>query len=335
MTPRVSVVVPNYNHARYLEQRLASVLGQRYQDLELILLDDASSDGSRAILERHATDPRVRTAWNERNSGSPFKQWNKGARMARGEYLWIAESDDYADPRFLERLVPLLDANPRVGLAYCQSLCVDEDGRVLRSNAEYTAGFGPRWTESYVNDGRDEIRRYLIFMNTIPNASAVLLRRSVLAQVGYAIETMRLSGDHDLWVKMLLRSDVAFEAEALSCFRQQTRSVRSNTYTNGVYLDEAYDVRALVLSQLDVPKATVEWVHDDLVDRWVQLVLLRQGQIPWRRNLSILRKAWRLDPDLPRRLARRAALQGLRPSTALATLRRMLTARNHESQPGR
>src|ERR1700686_241166 len=103
--PKVSIIIPNYNHARYLRKRMDSVLGQTFQNFELILLDDCSTDESRSILLEYATDPRVRIDFNEKNSGSTFRQWNKGVRLAHGEYVWIAESDDYADPHLLERLV--------------------------------------------------------------------------------------------------------------------------------------------------------------------------------------------------------------------------------------
>jgi glycosyltransferase involved in cell wall biosynthesis len=93
---------------RFLRRRIESVLCQTYQDFELILLDDCSSDESRSLLSEYAGDPRVRIEFNEVNSGSPFKQWNKGVRLARGQYVWIAESDDYADKRLLERLVAQL-----------------------------------------------------------------------------------------------------------------------------------------------------------------------------------------------------------------------------------
>ena len=107
-----SIVVPNYNHKRFLLQRLDSILAQSLQDFELILLDDCSTDGSQTILEKYARYLRVRLEFNEVNSGSPFKQWNKGVQLARGKYVWIAESDDYADLRLLERLVAILKPNP-------------------------------------------------------------------------------------------------------------------------------------------------------------------------------------------------------------------------------
>src|SRR6185437_16633828 len=127
--PTVSVIVPNYNHALYLPKRMESILRQTYQDFELILLDDCSTDDSRAILSQYAGDARIRVEFNELNSGV-FKQWNKGVRLARGEYVWIAESDDYADERLLERLVSILDADPSVAFAYCRSWRVDEDDRL-------------------------------------------------------------------------------------------------------------------------------------------------------------------------------------------------------------
>src|SRR6267378_3052037 len=127
--PTVSVIIPNYNHARFLRQRVDSVLRQTFQDFELILLDDCSSDESQAILREYAGDPRVRIEFNEKNSGSTFKQWNKGARLARGKYVWIAESDDYADERLVERLVRALDTDPEITFAYCGSWQISEDGQ--------------------------------------------------------------------------------------------------------------------------------------------------------------------------------------------------------------
>src|ERR1700738_3854186 len=118
--PRVSVVIPNYNHARYLRQRVDSVLQQSYQDFEVILMDDCSTDDSRIVISEYANDPRIRISLNEKNSGSAFKQWNKGVGLARGEYVWIAESDDYADPHLLETLVSRLEAEPRAVFCSCR-----------------------------------------------------------------------------------------------------------------------------------------------------------------------------------------------------------------------
>lgn len=218
--PKVSVIVPNYNHAIYLPERLDSILAQTYNDLELLILDDASSDDSHRILMRYYGKPRVQILVNGRNSGSAFPQWNRGIFLSRGEYVWIAESDDSTDPRFLETLVPLLDENPSLGLAYCQSRLVNAEGVEAGDSLEWTSDLDPeRWKADFVNNGRDEIRRYLIHKNTIPNASAVITRRSVLTKVLPVDSSFKLCGDWLHWGKLLLESDVAYVAASLNRWR--------------------------------------------------------------------------------------------------------------------
>ena len=114
-TPMVSVIVPNYNHAKYLPERLESVFSQSYADYEVILLDDGSTDGSAALLEACRSNPHVsHVELNLQNSGGhPFAQWEKGIRLAKGKYVWIAESDDRAEPTFLEKAVAALEPQDR------------------------------------------------------------------------------------------------------------------------------------------------------------------------------------------------------------------------------
>jgi len=132
--PRVSVITPNCNHARYLHQRPDSILNQTFQDFGLIILDDASTDSSREVVELYTKDPRVRAIFNAENSGSTFKQWNLGLSHAKGEYIRFAESDDYADPALLATLVDRVDRHPNVGLAVCQSRTVDQDSKAAVQN---------------------------------------------------------------------------------------------------------------------------------------------------------------------------------------------------------
>ena len=129
--PKVSVIVPNYNHAPYLQQRLDSIVNQTFRDFEVIVLDDASTDNSREVIETYAGDPSFRFLFNETRKGSAFKQWQKGLERARGEYIWFAESDDCASPHFLGKLLPILENDKSLGLVYCQSYLVDPSSRVL------------------------------------------------------------------------------------------------------------------------------------------------------------------------------------------------------------
>src|SRR4030042_2316707 len=131
--PTVSVIVPNYNYAQFLDQRLQSILNQTYQDFEVLCLDDASTDNSREIISRYLSHGRFRVYYNEHNSASAFGQWHRGIELAQGEYIWIAEADDYADREFLSSLVAVLEAHPAGGLAYCQSWRVNEGGEIISS----------------------------------------------------------------------------------------------------------------------------------------------------------------------------------------------------------
>ncbi|RZK27481.1 MAG: glycosyltransferase family 2 protein, partial [Hymenobacter sp.] len=183
--PRVSVIIPNYNHARYLPQRIESVLGQSVRELEVILLDDCSPDASRQVIAQYASqDARIRVVLNEQNSGSTFKQWNKGFALARGEYVWVAESDDFAEPDLLARLLAPLVADPAVSLAYCNSFDVDEQGTVSGTWEGFLTELDPMWQHDFVVEGLPLVRRFLSFRNFIPNASAVLMRASALREAG-------------------------------------------------------------------------------------------------------------------------------------------------------
>lgn len=226
--PKVSVIVPNYNHAPYLHKRLDSVYEQTYRDFEVILLDDCSTDNSRDILAIYAEKPNTIFVPNQSNSGSVFRQWQKGVSLSQGEYIWIAESDDFASPYFLKRVVRLMERHPEVGLVYSQSWLVDSQDAILGDASYWTNDLdSQRWKHSFINHGRDEIRRFLVYKNTIPNASGILIRRTVLEKCGGVIDQpFRLCGDWLQWIKILAYSDIGFVPECLNYWRQKTSNAR-------------------------------------------------------------------------------------------------------------
>lgn len=319
--PHVSVIVPNYNHARFLRQRMDSILDQTFQDFEVLYLDDASTDNSAEVFAPYASDPRVRALVNTQNTGSPFVQWNRGMREARGEYVWIAESDDYADSRLLETLAAKLDANPQVGLAYCQSLLVDEKGEILRSALVWTEQYGTdRWKADFVADGREECRRFLVRNCTIFNASGVLLRKSVCDAAGGSDETMRAAGDWMLYARMLLRSDIAFVAEPLNFFRQHPQSVIRNSDMNGLNLKEAYQVMRFIISHVQADPNALRAACKGRIGDWHRVALSDQSRLSLQRSMAIYRMARDVDPLLHLRLAK------LLPMWAFSLLKRLMRA---------
>jgi glycosyltransferase involved in cell wall biosynthesis len=297
---KVSVIIPNYNHERFLEKRIRSVLEQTYQSFEVICLDDASTDQSNQVLAKFLSDRRIQAIYNTVNSGSPFKQWEKGLQIAKGEYIWIAESDDYANAKFLETLVAILDQNPNVGLVYSQSWGVDENDRVIRNWKTWTDDLdSDRWSQNFINSGNDECRQYLLFKNTIPNASAVLMRRSVLEKTGKIDTQMRLAGDWLLWSKMLIISDIAFVAEPLNNFRTHTNVVR-NTSKPSLELEERLQVISYISQKVDIPHNFWETVFNTSIGWWIRMIFL--GEVAFSRSHKIYNSLREVDPNINYRL---------------------------------
>jgi len=272
----VSIVIPNYNHARFLVERIDSVLRQTYRDFEVIVLDDASTDGSKEVLKSFAGRPEVALRFNAENSGSTFKQWNKGVQQAHGKYVWIAESDDVADVRFLETLVPVLEEHPHVVLVKCRSQKVDETGRELVGSVEDPAGRD--WREDFIINGREDCRLQLEHGNSITNASAVLFRRQAYLEVGGADESFRMCGDWLLWAKMMQRGDFAYRAASLNRYRFHDGSVRSMCLTSGVRDVEDLKVYRYLLESLSVSRHDLRRICDRIVRRWVRRTLARSGR---------------------------------------------------------
>jgi glycosyltransferase involved in cell wall biosynthesis len=292
---KVSVIVPNYNHARFLRQRIDSILAQTFQNFELILLDDCSTDDSRSVLSAYASDPRVRLIFNDANSGSPFKQWNKGVRLARGEYIWIAESDDYAHAHLLERLVSLMDTDPRMTFAYCRSKRVYVDNEFGGFADSHMAPIDPqRWTADYVADGREECRIYFVRHNPVPNASAVVFRKSTYEQIGGADENLSVCGDWKLWAAMALQGRIAYIGEPLNYFRFHDGSVRNKTSRANVDVIEHLQVIRWLLDQVTPPPKVLDNVGQLVASMWVPAIM--SFRVPRDVKRTILRRVREIDP---------------------------------------
>jgi len=300
--PKISVIIPNYNHARYLEQRIESILNQTFQDFEIIFLDDSSTDNSREVFAKYTHHPKInQIIFNEINSGSGYKQWSKGFSLATGEYIWIAESDDYAEPTILEKLVQKLDHNPSVGLAYTQSWNINDEGERIHLCKEWTDALDEvRWSGDFVNVGRDECK-YLLDRNTIPNASAVLMRRSVLIEAGKFDTQFRLAADYLLWAKMLMISDIAYIAEPLNYFRSHANTVR-NTTRAALELEERLIVICYLLKGIQAPEPFWEQVFHPVVGWWMRL--MASEKLPLSVNLRIYSILRDVDSNINYRILR-------------------------------
>jgi glycosyltransferase involved in cell wall biosynthesis len=319
--PLVSVIVPNHRHAAFLRERLDSVLGQSVSDLEVILLDDASGDGSVELLRNVAErDARVaHVVVNSTNSGSPFSQWRKGIALARGRWVWIAESDDSCSADLLERLLRVAEAAPAAGLLYAQSTVVDDQGNArgtyqLPGNTPDPVVF----SKDFVMDGAAFVRDLLAVRNVIPNASAVIFRRDLVqdATLWEGTESMRLCGDWLFWSRLARGTAVGFVAEPLNRFRLHAAASRVHRTLERKRLRLVEEAR--VRNELaTVPHVDQHRAETALYRAWGVLFAVRafttpafdavrlKGRSRARFIMTCLRAKWDARSDHGRRMARR------------------------------
>jgi glycosyltransferase involved in cell wall biosynthesis len=257
---RVSAIVPNYNHAPFLEERLRSIFDQTYPPHEILFLDDASRDESVALARRLASESPVpfRLALNASNSGCAFRQWLAGIDLAVGDLIWIAESDDTCRPELLERMVPEFD-DPEVTLAYCQSARIGPDG--CQYAADYladTEDLSPvHWRYPYCVPGVHEVELALSQRNTIPNASAVVFRRAYEIEEREDLDNLKLAGDWLFYAMRIRRGKIAYIPESLNGHRHHDRTVRSGFERSVELFEEQLRVKRRIFEAFPVTAGAI------------------------------------------------------------------------------
>lgn len=235
--PLVTVIVPNYNHSRFLQRRIDSILEQTFQELEIIILDDASTDNSREVIENYRYHPKVKAiVYNEQNSGSPFNQWKKGIELAKSEWIWIAESDDYCEPEFLEAMIPVFGIKACV-LAYSEISWVDENGKMLKPGIYKT----PFWIQ-----GKEFLRKYMYMGDYLVNAGMVIFQKTAYKAVAPDWQKMKQAGDYWFWCEVARQGIVYACGKPLAYFVRHSKSVSASL----MFTFQHWDEHMMVLDRL-------------------------------------------------------------------------------------
>lgn len=224
----VSVIIPNYNHAKFLDQRIQSVLSQTYQNFEVIILDDCSPDNgaSQAIIEKYRKNHHIsHIVYNDSNSGSTFKQWLKGISLSSGEVVWIAESDDFCEPNYLEVLIDAYLKEPNTVLAYSNLIVVNSDGIPFHHQQKDS--------RNLLLTGNDYLKKYLLLYNTIKNASCAIFSKKAAMQVSSEFLQYPGAGDYLFWVEIAAQGNVVIVNKSLSYFRRHESIVTDKRYRDG------------------------------------------------------------------------------------------------------
>lgn len=253
--PLVSVIVPNYNHAPYLKERLDTIYNQTYPNFEVILLDDCSTDNSRKILMRYAKKYKDKTtvAFNETNAGKVFLQWNKGLKLAKGEYIWIAESDDWSEPNFLEEMMKCFRYNS-VMLAFARSVFMTDYVQTW-STEEYLSDVkNLRWDVPFVLTAAQAVQRGFAFKNIIPNVSSAVFRNigQIPQEVVDVCSTMHLSSDWIFYLAIMKGGCISYTNKTTNYYRIHKQSTSLKVQQTMRYYDEYEMVSKYIAENYEV-----------------------------------------------------------------------------------
>ena len=233
----VSVIIPNYNHSRYLKERIESVLNQTYCNIEVIILDDCSTDRSIDIIEQYRSNTRIKQIIiNESNSGSTFRQWQKGFMYATGEYIWIAESDDIAHPDFLKTIIDRMSEDENIVLGFSSMYRIDENG-----NNQGVINLTTRGGK-HIMRGEDFIRNNMLFGCHILNASSAIFRRKALQRVSPEYTDYVGSGDYLFWIEIARQGNVVKVNQPLDYFRNHSNKVTPRVVATGIQFEEVHRI---------------------------------------------------------------------------------------------
>lgn len=234
--PRVSIVIPVYNAEKYLVKTLNSILEQSYKNLEVILVDDCSTDRSKAVIEPFLNDT-IKYYCESKNNGGPAAPRNTGIRNSKGDLVMLFDSDDIMLPGKVEKSVSAFMASPNVGLVCTGFQSIGLNGELLNVDylSEYQSfriGFTPISNDEYKLSSSD-VYKALCLSNFV-GTSSVLIPRKVFEDVGLFDETLSNCDDADMWYRIALKYDFLFIDNILHQYRINPSGISSRGGKNAL-----------------------------------------------------------------------------------------------------
>lgn len=233
--PRLSVVIPTFNHGKYIETAISSVLSQNIENIELLVIDNASTDDTKDKVKPFLKNPSVRYMRQERNVGGP-NNWATGANLACGEALTLLSSDDFFLEGHLHRALSALESSPQAGLVYCPVICVDENDKPIKVLAH------PGHPTVDYCGGRNEVLD-LLSMDCYITPSAAVIRFDTFEKAGGLNIKIRAAIDWDMWIR-IAKSGVDFLFYRLPsvCYRLHGEQDTSRATKAGDMLRDHVDI---------------------------------------------------------------------------------------------
>jgi glycosyltransferase involved in cell wall biosynthesis len=217
-SPLVSIIVTSYNHGKFVNQCLDSLINQTYKNIEIILADDCSRDNSQSILEQYCKlypDKFVKLFQKE-NIGLTANL-NEAMKIVKGDYIcWVA-TDDYWVPGKIEKQVKLMEENQDIGFCYSDVYIVNEDGQLIFDP------FAEKIKSLHTGNVENIFHKLMVHANFI-NAQTVMSRKSCYDKIGYFDEKIFFLSDFDLWVRLSIYFDSYYIKEKLAYYRKHEQS---------------------------------------------------------------------------------------------------------------
>jgi glycosyltransferase involved in cell wall biosynthesis len=211
LTPKVSVVIPTYNHARYLPYALDSVINQGYANLEVFVIDDGSTDGTAELVKPYHS--KINYIYKQ-NGGTP-SALNLGLSLATGEYICWLSADDLLIEEKVSKQVGLMESDPNLGFSYTSFVVIDSSG-----TKQYDVN------SAYFSDKQEMVTK--LMEGCFINGSSVMMRRSALEKIGNFDESLPQAHDYDLWFRFLRHYSCGFLEEPLLAYRWHGENMSQN-----------------------------------------------------------------------------------------------------------
>lgn len=259
----VSVILPNYNGAKYLKQSIESVLKQTYSNLELILIDDASTDDSSSIISGFS-DERIRVIKMPEN-GQICKALNKGLEQAQGEYIGRIDSDDVWKQNKLEKQIEFMDKHKDIGACFSYVNLIDEKGNCANGRYEELYKlFQPQFKT------QKEWIQFFVFSGNCLSHPSALIRKSVIDEVGNYNLAFVQGQDYELWMRIVLKYNLYVYPETLVKYRwtpELKDNISSNTEDNNTRFYNENLLAVYRLFQRITNQEFIEYFQDMFVNR--------------------------------------------------------------------
>ncbi len=252
--PLVSIVFTSYNHKEYLKQALNSLFEQTYRNLEIIIVDDCSTDGSQEILKEYAHYTNLTLILSDVNSGSYVKASNYGASFATGEYILFAQCDDFSEIDQIEKLVQVFKQNPSVGVVFSKSNLIDELGIKFSDDFICRERKFKKKVEQYALINGDEMKQFLSFSCVIPNLSAALIKHHLFKEIKGLSDKFLVVADWEFWLKLSEKTDFYYISLPLNNFRQHATTIRSKIKIE----TQIYEVYAMFYNHIALYQLTIQ-----------------------------------------------------------------------------